>query len=69
MSSALVFYESHFIDIPLNSWWVYSRASVHKINSLQGIRNKRKPNRDNVSLFIGKENEFKLKRIGDISLS
>jgi hypothetical protein len=31
---ALVYFESNLVDIPLNSWWIDTGASIHVTNSL-----------------------------------
>jgi hypothetical protein len=33
---ALVCFESNLVNIPDNSWWLDSGASIHVTNSLQG---------------------------------
>lgn len=65
---ALTYYESHLIDVPLNSWWIDSGASIHITNSLQGIQNKRKPHKDEVNLCVGNGNDVKVEWTGDVSL-
>ncbi|KAG7968142.1 hypothetical protein I3843_08G137300 [Carya illinoinensis] len=37
ISLALVCFESSLVDVPLNSWWIDSGASIHIANSLQGF--------------------------------
>lgn len=57
-------FESYLTNIPLNSRCINLGASTHIINSLEGIRNKKKPNMDEVSLFIGNGNEAKIEGTG-----
>jgi len=40
---ALVCFESNAFEIPVNSWWLDSGATVHVSNSLQDLRNVRTP--------------------------
>ena len=43
MLSAYVCFEYNLVNVPLDSWWLDSGATVHVATSLQGIRNLRKP--------------------------
>ena len=52
MLSAYVCFESNLVNVPLDSWWLDSGATVHVATSLQGIRNLRKPSE--------KESKFKV---------
>ena len=50
-----VCFETSFVDVPSDTWWLDSGASVHITNTLQGFISKRMPNKDEVSVFVGKE--------------
>lgn len=41
--------------MPLNPWWTDSGASIRITNSLQGFKNKRKANKDEVNCALGME--------------
>jgi hypothetical protein len=40
---SLVCYESNLVNVPHNSWWIDSGATVHKCQTMQGLLNKRVP--------------------------
>lgn len=65
---ALVCFESNMVDIPLNSWWLDSGASIHVSNSLQGFKTKRKPSEVEVNLFVGNGNRVNVQFIGLVEL-
>ena len=33
--------ETNIIDVPMNTWWLDTRATIHVINSLQGMISQR----------------------------
>ena len=67
-SLAFVCHESSLIDVPVNSWWIDSGASIHVSNSLQGFRSKRKPSDAEVNLFVGNGNKVDVQFIGLVEL-
>ena len=66
---ALVCFESSLVDVPLNSWWIDSGASIHIANSLQGFVSKRRPSENEVSLCVGNGVQVKVEFIGVVKLS
>ena len=55
MLSAYVCFESNLVNVPLDSWWLDSGATVHVATSLQGIRNLRKPSEKESKLKVGSD--------------
>uniref|UniRef100_A0A2N9I4J9 Integrase catalytic domain-containing protein n=1 Tax=Fagus sylvatica TaxID=28930 RepID=A0A2N9I4J9_FAGSY len=65
---AFVCLESSLIDVPLNSWWFDSGATVHIANSLQGFKSKRRPSEDEKYLYVGNGVQVEIELIGVVSL-
>ncbi|KAG6619845.1 hypothetical protein I3842_13G106500 [Carya illinoinensis] len=63
-SLALVCFESSLVDVPLNSWWIDSSASIHITNSLQWFISKRRPSENEVSLCVWNGVQVKVEFIG-----
>ena len=42
-SISFVCYELNFSNVNHNSWWIDSSSTIHVSNTLQGMRNPRKP--------------------------
>ena len=40
---SFVCYESNMVDVIYNTWWIDSGSTIHVSNTLQGMRNLRKP--------------------------
>ena len=40
---SFVCYESNMVDVGHNTWWIDSGSTIHVSNTLQGMRNLRKP--------------------------
>ncbi|KAL6318317.1 hypothetical protein AAG906_039409 [Vitis piasezkii] len=55
MLSAYVCFESNLVNVPLDSWWLDSGATVHVATSLQRIRNLRKPSEKESKLKVGSD--------------
>ena len=55
MLSAYVCLESNLVNVPLDSWWLDSGATVHIATFLQGIRNLRKPSEKESKLKVGSD--------------
>ena len=51
--------ETNLVDVPSNSWWIDSGASVHISTSIQGIIHSRKA-RANEQLFLGNSQPLKV---------
>ena len=41
--SVKVCLKSNIIDVPTNSWWLYTSAIIHVTNFMQAVTNKRSP--------------------------
>ena len=65
---ALVCFESNLVDVPLNSWWIDSGATIHVSNSLQGFRSKRKPRDKEAVVFMGNGEKALVEFIGVVRL-
>ena len=63
MLSAYVCFKSNLINVPLDSWWLDSGATVHVATSLQGIRNLRKPSEKESNLKVGNDIEIDVEHI------
>ncbi|KAG6706991.1 hypothetical protein I3842_06G009900 [Carya illinoinensis] len=66
--SLLVYFESNLIDVPLNTWWLDTGATIHITNSLQELRNRRRP--IDTELVVNMDNGVKVKveHIGTVRL-
>ena len=43
ISFSFICYESNFINVNHNTWWIDSSSTIHVSNTLQGMQNLRKP--------------------------
>ena len=68
MLSAYVCFESNLVNVPLDSWWLDSGATVHVATSLQGIRNMRKPSEKESKLKVGSDIRIDVEHIGIVVL-
>ena len=58
--------ESNLIEIPANSWWFDTGASVHITNSLQGFTRQKQSNSYNV--FVGEGTRVLVEAVGIVKL-
>ncbi|KAM2808794.1 hypothetical protein PS2_043635 [Malus domestica] len=58
--------ESNLIEIPANSWWFDTGASVHITNSLQGFKQQKQSNSYNV--FVGEGTKVLVEAVGIVQL-
>uniref|UniRef100_A0A2N9IWZ4 Integrase catalytic domain-containing protein n=1 Tax=Fagus sylvatica TaxID=28930 RepID=A0A2N9IWZ4_FAGSY len=65
---ALVCFESNLVDVPLNSWWVDTGASIHVTNSLHGFKSKRRPYDGEVAVYMGNGEKALVEFIGVVNL-
>ena len=65
---ALVCFESNIIDVPSNTWWLDTGATIHVTNSLQALRNLRKPSDGELIIRLGNGDKVEVQHVGDISL-
>ena len=68
MLFAHVCFEYNLFNVPLDSWWLDSGATVHVATSLQGIRNLRKPSEKESKLKVGNEVGIDVEHIGIVVL-
>ena len=64
MLSAYVCFEYNLVNVPLDSWWLDSGATVHVETSLQRIRNLRKPSEKESKLKVGSDIRIDVEHIG-----
>ena len=64
MLSAHVCFEYNLVNVPLDSWWLDSGATVHVASSLQGIRNLRKASEKKSKLKVGSDIGIDVEHIG-----
>ena len=69
ISSALVCFESNMVDVPLNTWWLDSGATIHVVNSLQGFRSLRKPSKAESEIIVGDGARVAVKDVGMVALN
>ena len=68
MLSPHVCFQSNLANVPLDSWWLDSGATVHVATSLQGIRNSRKPSKKESKLKVGSDIGIDVEHIGIVVL-
>ena len=56
------------MDVSLNFWWIDIGASIHVTNSLQGFKNKRRPNDGEVVVYLGNGEKALVEFIGVVNL-
>ena len=65
---AVVCSESNIVDVPSNTWWLDTGVTIHVTNSLQALRNLRKPSIGELIIQFGNNDKVEVEHIGDISL-
>jgi hypothetical protein len=60
--------ESLLVDIPLNTWWVHTGASVHITNSLQGFLSVRMLQKGERKLKVANGLEAEVDTVGTLHL-
>ena len=63
-----VCYESNVVDVNHNTWWIDSRPTIHISNTLQGMRNLRKPMGSEYNVLSGNKVVSHVESIGTCSL-
>ena len=61
-------YESFLVDVPPNSWWMDTGASIHITNTMQGYLTSRKLNKGERSITVGNGIEVDAEVIGTLHL-
>ena len=57
------------VDVPLNTWWLDSGATIHVVNSLQGFRSLRKPSKAESEIIVGDGARVAVKDVEMVSLN
>ncbi|RDX85786.1 hypothetical protein CR513_32960, partial [Mucuna pruriens] len=61
-------FESNFVEVPSNTWWLDIGATIHVSNSLQEFKSIHKPNKGEMMIIIGNGASLDVEHIGVISL-
>ena len=67
-TQCLVSYESYIFDIPPNSLWIDTSASIHIMNSLQGYLTSKRLSKGERTITLGNETEVEIEVIGTLRL-
>ena len=65
---ALVCFESNNINVPSNSWWLDTSATIHVTNFMQALRNLRRSSEGELIVRLGNGDKVQVEQIGVISL-
>ena len=65
---ALVCFESNTVEVSSDTWWMDTGATIHVTNSLQGLKNLRKPSDAELIIRLGNGDRVQVEQIGAISL-
>jgi len=65
---ALVCFESNLVDVPSNTWWLDTGATIHVTNSLQELKTRRRPSDGELSIAVGNGVNVGVENIGTASL-
>jgi hypothetical protein len=65
---ALVCFESNYVEVPSNTWWLDSGSNVHVSNSMQGFLTTRTIKPNEASLYMGNKDKASVEAIGRFSL-
>ena len=60
--------ETSIIDVPMNTWWLDTRATLHVTNSLQGMISQRGPTNLEQHVYMGDNSRVKVDIMGIIKL-
>ena len=60
--------ETNIIYVPMNTWWLVTRATIHVTNSLQGMISQRKPTSLEQHVYMGDSSRAKGDIMGIIKL-
>jgi hypothetical protein len=64
ISISFVCYESNMVDVNYNIWWIDFDSTVYISNTLQGMRNLRKPMGNKQNIYSGNKMCSNVKAIG-----
>ena len=60
--------ETNIVDVHVNSWWLDTGATIHVINSLQEMTNKRRSSKHEEFVYMGDGSKVKVEFFGMIKL-
>ncbi|XP_022859062.1 uncharacterized protein LOC111379859 isoform X1 [Olea europaea var. sylvestris] len=66
--SILVCFESNLVDVPSDTWWVDTGATIHTTNSFQELKNCRRPIDTESVVNMGNGMKVKVEHIGTVRL-
>lgn len=61
-------FESNLVDIPADTWWLDTGATIHITNSLREFRSSRKPNERELMVNMGNGVKVKVEHVGVVRL-
>ena len=67
-TQCLVSYESYIFDIPPNSLWIDTSASIHIMNSLQGYLTSKRLSKEEWTITLENGTEVEIEAIGTLRL-
>ena len=65
---SFVCYESNIVGVIYNTWWIDSGSTIHVSNTLQGMRNLRKPMPSEQCIYSGNKMRSHVEAVGIYSL-
>ena len=65
---AFVGFESNLIDVPSDTWWLDTGATINITNSLQEFKSRREPNEGELIVHMGNGVTAKVESIGVVRL-
>ena len=68
MPISFVCYESNMVDVIYNTWWIDSGSTIHISNTLQGMRNLRKPVESEQCIYSGNKMRSHVEAVGTCRL-
>ncbi|KAL0297691.1 UNVERIFIED_CONTAM: Retrovirus-related Pol polyprotein from transposon TNT 1-94 [Sesamum radiatum] len=63
-----VCYESNFVKVPDNTWWIDSGSTIHVANTMQGFLSLRKPMGSEQSIYSGNQMRSQVEAVGTYRL-
>ncbi|KAL0318363.1 UNVERIFIED_CONTAM: Retrovirus-related Pol polyprotein from transposon TNT 1-94 [Sesamum angustifolium] len=63
-----VCYESNFVKVPDNTWWIDSGSTIHVANTMQGFLSLRKPMGSEQSIYSGNQMRSQVEAVGTFRL-
>ncbi|KAK4400091.1 Retrovirus-related Pol polyprotein from transposon TNT 1-94 [Sesamum angolense] len=63
-----VCYESNFVKVPDNTWWIDSGSTIHVANTMQGFLSLRKPMGSEQNIYSGNQMRSQVEAVGTFRL-